>query len=67
MNLANGRAVEMSGYTLHHSSKIQGEVVARQTLKIETSPDGGELAAGLVPDGKIWEYNISISIVERDA
>lgn len=67
MDLANGRAVNMPQYTLHHSTKLDGIAIAGQALKIETSPNGGELAAGTVPQGKVWEYKISISIVERDA
>lgn len=67
IDLANGRASEMSGYTLRHSIKANGEVLTGKTLKIEINPDGEEIAAGTVPDGKVWEYQFSMSIIERDA
>lgn len=42
-------------------------VSAGQSVKLEISPDGEEIAAGIVPEGKVWEMDFVFAIVERDA
>ena len=43
------------------------QMVAGQSLKIETSPSGGEVLAVTVPEGKVWQVLTYVSIVEMDA
>ena len=43
------------------------ELEEGQELKIETSPQGVEVFAGSVPDGKVWKVRISLYIEEMDA
>jgi hypothetical protein len=51
----------------YETETMTGEVAAGKTLKIDTSPLGVEIAAGVVPVGKVWAYQIVVSIIERDA
>ncbi len=59
-------------HSLPVSEKIQAEeagivIPAGQSLKIETTPDGAEIANEVVPDGKKWTVTVSVSIDETDA
>lgn len=78
VDLMNGRTIEISRYVLSSefdpdvrvytsSFGFEGELTAGQALKIETAPGGEEIAAGTVPEGKVCAYQISVSIIERDA
>jgi hypothetical protein len=42
-------------------------LVAGQSLKIESSPNGEELLVAEVPAGKKWTVSVSVSTVETDA
>lgn len=47
------------------SETITTIVPAGKTLKLETTPDGEEVASGVVPDGKEWEVQWIMCIRER--
>lgn len=41
-------------------------LAAGKTLKIETTPGGEEVLNQVVPAGKSWQVEISVSITERE-
>ncbi len=52
-------------------TKLHGEesslvIGAGKTLRIETSPGGGEVLGAVVPTGKVWTVTISVDIDETD-
>jgi len=49
------------------SDTIEFEVSAGKTLKLETAPDGDDLASGTVPSGKKWIGKWNITFEEVDA
>ena len=48
-----------------HDSDI--DVVAGQSLKIETSPDGEDILDIECPVGKVWKARVIVEITETDA
>ena len=42
-------------------------VTAGQSLKIETSPNGGEVLDAECPAGKAWSVKVDVTITEVDA
>jgi len=42
-------------------------VAAGQSLKIETSPDGGEVLDAECPAGKAWSVQMGVTITETNA
>ena len=42
-------------------------VAAGKKLSIETSPRGEEMLSETVPQGKVWEVQIVVDIIETDA
>ena len=51
----------------YESETITTEVVAGKTLRLETSPQGNEIASGTVPEGKAWLVRWVLSITETNA
>ena len=49
------------------SDTITTVAVAGQTVRLETSPNGAEVASGVVPAGKQWTIQWIINISETDA
>ena len=47
-----------------HSGKEKFTLLAGETLKIETTPHGGELLDVTVPQGKEWQVHITVDVVE---
>lgn len=46
---------------------ITRTVPAGKLVKLEISPNGSEIGSGTVPEGKVWEWEMTFAIVERDA
>ena len=42
-------------------------VEAGKKVKLEVSPNGEEVGSGIVPEGKVWDWEMTFAIVERDA
>jgi hypothetical protein len=58
----------IAGGTNVHGAADIGDLVAGKTLKMETSPGGGEYLSERIPDGKRWcDVTISITAREVDA
>lgn len=63
INLTNQSVDAYGGYVGSGNVTIP----AGKTLKIETTPDGQEILAAVVPAGKKWSVSISVNIIETDA
>lgn len=51
----------------YESDTITFDAIEGDVLRIETSPDGEEIASGTVPSGKKWTIQVAIFITESDA
>lgn len=63
----NETKVVIPEITRYNTDTITVKVPEGVTLRIETSPDGAEIASGVVPDGKVWDVKITVAIAESDA
>ena len=43
------------------------DLIAGQSLKIETSPNGEEVINAVCPAGKVWHVHVAVVIEETDA
>ena len=63
----NEEQVVLPQRVIYSPPAVTAQIAAGQTLKLETAPDGEELMAGTVPEGKKWNITNTISIVESNA
>lgn len=63
----NALVQEVKTIKTGRTDTIAVSVGAGKQIKLEISPNGNELGSGIVPEGKVWDWEMTFAIVERDA